>query len=133
MQLRDVTLKLEESLGERKLLQDKSEFQNTHILALKDSNGKLQREVAHNVSALAEKDMIIRNALKVREDEGRGEGTLDLDQKKQFYILQMELERLRKIVMCKGCNDREKEVVLLTCYHSFCQQCVDKNFQERNR
>lgn len=32
----------------------------------------------------------------------------------------MELDRLKKIMNCKACNDKEKEVILTSCGHCFC-------------
>lgn len=70
---------------------------------------------------MAEKDVMLRNVMKHENDSGNHqEGDLSLDQKKQFYFTQMELDRLRKIIVCKACNDREKEVILLSCFHCFC-------------
>lgn len=119
----------EELNQELENLRSLKKVQKVEILALKDSNQKLATEIAVNLKTIAEKDVQLRNIMKFQDEpQDMQEGEMSVEQKKQLYFAQMELERVRKLITCKACNEREKEVILLTCFHCFCEKCVDKNF-----
>ncbi|KAK8480055.1 hypothetical protein V6N12_033972 [Hibiscus sabdariffa] len=47
--------------------------------------------------------------------------------------LQQELREYKEILKCSVCLDRPKEVVITKCYHLFCNPCVQKVSESRQR
>ncbi|GMI85933.1 REDUCED DORMANCY 4, histone mono-ubiquitination 1 [Hibiscus trionum] len=47
--------------------------------------------------------------------------------------LQQELREYKEILKCSVCLDRPKEVVITKCYHLFCNPCVQKVTESRQR
>ncbi|XP_038700369.1 E3 ubiquitin-protein ligase BRE1-like 2 isoform X2 [Tripterygium wilfordii] len=47
--------------------------------------------------------------------------------------LQDEIKDCKAILKCGVCFDRPKEVVILKCYHLFCNQCIQRNLEIRHR
>ncbi|KAI9381959.1 hypothetical protein POPTR_014G055800v4 [Populus trichocarpa] len=47
--------------------------------------------------------------------------------------LQQELREYREIVKCSICLDRPKEAVITKCYHLFCNPCIQRIVESRNR
>ncbi|KAG9155694.1 hypothetical protein Leryth_003973 [Lithospermum erythrorhizon] len=47
--------------------------------------------------------------------------------------LQEEINECKAILKCGVCLDRPKEVVIVKCYHLFCNQCIQRNLEIRRR
>ncbi|GMH00180.1 hypothetical protein Nepgr_002019 [Nepenthes gracilis] len=47
--------------------------------------------------------------------------------------LQEEIKDCKSILKCGVCFDRPKEVVIVKCYHLFCNQCIQRNLEMRHR
>ncbi|KAL3828891.1 hypothetical protein ACJIZ3_017693 [Penstemon smallii] len=47
--------------------------------------------------------------------------------------LQEEIKDCKGVLKCGVCFDRPKEVVILKCFHLFCNQCIQKNLEIRHR
>ncbi|KAK9757637.1 hypothetical protein RND81_01G175900 [Saponaria officinalis] len=47
--------------------------------------------------------------------------------------LQEEIKECKSILKCGVCFDRPKEVVIVKCYHLFCNQCIQRNLEIRHR
>ncbi|CAH9148330.1 unnamed protein product [Cuscuta epithymum] len=47
--------------------------------------------------------------------------------------LQEEINDCKAIIKCGVCSDRPKEVVIVKCYHLFCNQCIQRNLELRHR
>ncbi|XP_073272670.1 E3 ubiquitin-protein ligase BRE1-like 2 isoform X4 [Primulina huaijiensis] len=47
--------------------------------------------------------------------------------------LQDEIKDCKAILKCGVCLDRPKEVVILKCFHLFCNQCIQRNLEIRHR
>ncbi|KAJ3706923.1 hypothetical protein LUZ61_010628 [Rhynchospora tenuis] len=47
--------------------------------------------------------------------------------------LKEEARELRGILKCSVCRDHQKEVVIAKCYHLFCNRCVQKSLESRQR
>ncbi|KAL3615914.1 hypothetical protein CASFOL_040208 [Castilleja foliolosa] len=47
--------------------------------------------------------------------------------------LQEEIKDCKAILKCGVCFDRPKEVVIVKCYHLFCNQCIQRNLEIRHR
>ncbi|KAJ4839600.1 hypothetical protein Tsubulata_040519 [Turnera subulata] len=47
--------------------------------------------------------------------------------------LQDEIKDCKSILKCSVCSDRPKEVVIVKCYHLFCNQCIQRNLEIRHR
>ncbi|XP_050368274.1 E3 ubiquitin-protein ligase BRE1-like 2 [Argentina anserina] len=47
--------------------------------------------------------------------------------------LQSEIKFYKNILQCSVCTDRPKEVVIVKCFHLFCNYCVQKNLEIRHR
>eukprot|EP00743_Colponemidia_sp_Colp-15_P005868 GILK01006307.1.p1 GENE.GILK01006307.1~~GILK01006307.1.p1 ORF type:complete len:816 (-),score=195.11 GILK01006307.1:398-2845(-) len=87
-----------------------------HAQALEDDKVKLKR--------LEEKNVLLQRKLDrfpVSQDSGDGTSTKDV------------IEYFASMVKCKVCNERNKEVVLAKCYHTFCAKCIERNLETRHR
>ncbi|KAJ7960321.1 E3 ubiquitin protein ligase [Quillaja saponaria] len=47
--------------------------------------------------------------------------------------LQDEIRICKNMIKCTVCSDRPKEVVIVKCYHLFCNQCIQRNLELRHR
>lgn len=47
--------------------------------------------------------------------------------------LQEEIKDCKSILKCGVCFDRPKEVVIVKCYHLFCNPCIQRNLEIRHR
>ncbi|XP_010542449.1 PREDICTED: E3 ubiquitin-protein ligase BRE1-like 2 isoform X2 [Tarenaya hassleriana] len=47
--------------------------------------------------------------------------------------LQEEIKNCKNILKCGVCFDRPKEVVIVKCYHLFCNQCIQRSLEIRHR
>ncbi|XAR62895.1 Ubiquitin--protein ligase [Bertholletia excelsa] len=47
--------------------------------------------------------------------------------------LQEEITECKSILKCSVCSDRPKEVVIVKCYHLFCNPCIQRNLEIRHR
>ncbi|GAB2271335.1 hypothetical protein Dimus_006176 [Dionaea muscipula] len=47
--------------------------------------------------------------------------------------LQEEIKDCKAILKCSVCFDRPKDVVIVKCYHLFCNQCIQRNLEIRHR
>ncbi|XP_057785578.1 E3 ubiquitin-protein ligase BRE1-like 2 [Salvia miltiorrhiza] len=47
--------------------------------------------------------------------------------------LQDEIKDCKAILKCGVCFDRPKEVVIVKCFHLFCNQCIQRNLEIRHR
>lgn len=47
--------------------------------------------------------------------------------------LQDDIKECKSILKCGVCFDRPKEVVIVKCYHLFCNQCIQRNLEIRHR
>jgi len=48
-------------------------------------------------------------------------------------LAKRESEKFRKMAICPACEEREKNVILARCSHTFCRECVLANVQARKR
>lgn len=49
------------------------------------------------------------------------------------HRLQEEIKECKSILKCGVCFDRPKEVVIVKCYHLFCNSCIQRNLEIRHR
>ncbi|XP_012093331.1 E3 ubiquitin-protein ligase BRE1-like 2 isoform X2 [Jatropha curcas] len=47
--------------------------------------------------------------------------------------LQDEIKDCKSMLKCSVCSDRPKEVVIVKCYHLFCNPCIQRNLEIRHR
>ncbi|KAK9027309.1 hypothetical protein V6N11_067147 [Hibiscus sabdariffa] len=47
--------------------------------------------------------------------------------------LQDEIKNCKNILKCGVCFDRPKEIVIVKCYHLFCNPCIQRNLEIRHR
>ncbi|KAK4755918.1 hypothetical protein SAY87_009675 [Trapa incisa] len=47
--------------------------------------------------------------------------------------LQDEINECKSVLKCSVCLDRPKQVVIVKCFHLFCNQCIQKNIEIRHR
>ena len=90
----------------------------------------MAKETTKNILLIKERELVIQNLLQLKTRRGETEET---DFQGQFYISKLENDRLRQKLLCRNCGENEKESVLVNCFHSFCQPCVEQNLSERNR
>eukprot|EP01126_Amoeba_proteus_P009999 TRINITY_DN13860_c0_g1_i2.p1 TRINITY_DN13860_c0_g1~~TRINITY_DN13860_c0_g1_i2.p1 ORF type:complete len:252 (+),score=64.63 TRINITY_DN13860_c0_g1_i2:395-1150(+) len=44
-----------------------------------------------------------------------------------------KLEQYKKLVRCSVCHERQKNVIITRCNHTFCRECIQSNIQNRHR
>ncbi|XP_057441705.1 E3 ubiquitin-protein ligase BRE1-like 2 isoform X2 [Lotus japonicus] len=47
--------------------------------------------------------------------------------------LEEEIRACKNMIKCTVCSDRPKEVVIVKCYHLFCNPCIQRNLELRHR
>lgn len=47
--------------------------------------------------------------------------------------LSEEVEAMRKLLNCNVCHERQKSVIITKCCHVFCERCIKRNLEARNR
>lgn len=51
----------------------------------------------------------------------------------EIKYLRHEVENYKKQVNCTNCQQNPKEMVLISCGHLFCTDCVEREIQQRRR
>ena len=47
--------------------------------------------------------------------------------------LELQIKTYKNKIMCNVCNEREKQVMLTRCCHTFCKPCIDQRIEGRGR
>ena len=47
--------------------------------------------------------------------------------------LQEENDAMRQLLNCNVCHERQKNVIITKCCHVFCDKCIKRNLDARNR
>jgi hypothetical protein len=47
--------------------------------------------------------------------------------------LQEEMDAMRQLINCSVCHERQKNTILTKCCHVFCDKCIKRNLENRNR
>jgi len=103
------------------------------IQATEVSISKLSSQISDNLSVIAEKESIIKSIISSsRGHDGSPEDASNIH-KEEYFVNKIELKRLRDLLICKVCNVNEKSVVLSTCFHTFCENCVQQKLKSRDR
>eukprot|EP00803_Ostreobium_quekettii_P008134 evm.model.scf_1686EXC.1 EVM.evm.TU.scf_1686EXC.1 scf_1686EXC:13859-22425(+) len=100
--------------------------------ALQQKEAELRRTMEEHIElALAEKNRRIKLEQDLKFWQGRGdkagrsaESTSDLE---------AQVEAMRMMLNCNVCHRRQKNVVLTTCFHMFCNHCINQRLGSRNR
>ena len=98
---------------------------------LEESNKDMVKEFSHLRKDASEKSQMLSQFIKSAK---KGE-ELDIKNMSSDQILyeRMELKRMRKMLSCPVCEKREKEVIVMKCMHTFCNECIQKNLEHRER
>ena len=48
-------------------------------------------------------------------------------------ILKEEVKEYKDMLTCTTCRAARKDTIMLKCYHVFCQACVSKRYETRQR
>ncbi|XP_039620989.1 E3 ubiquitin-protein ligase BRE1B-like isoform X1 [Polypterus senegalus] len=78
------------------------------------------------------------NLKKAQEDLSRLRRRLEKQKKVEVYtdadeILQEEINQYKAKLRCPCCNTRDKETVLIKCFHVFCYECLKTRYDTRQR
>ncbi|KEH42364.1 putative aminoacyltransferase, E1 ubiquitin-activating enzyme [Medicago truncatula] len=73
---------------------------------------------------LEEELMQVNNQIAELNSEGR---------KTAVQQLEEEIRVCKNMIKCTVCSDRPKEVVIVKCYHLFCNPCIQRNLELRHR
>ena len=101
------------------------------LKATEVSSKKANKELSEYKTQLVEKDKLIENYFKKSNPDLK----FDLTKLKadDFITARLEVDELRKKVMCEVCNKRQKNKIIAKCYHQFCGQCLDDCLDRRER
>eukprot|EP01097_Dermamoeba_algensis_P006890 TRINITY_DN4301_c0_g1_i1.p1 TRINITY_DN4301_c0_g1~~TRINITY_DN4301_c0_g1_i1.p1 ORF type:complete len:296 (-),score=75.27 TRINITY_DN4301_c0_g1_i1:43-798(-) len=93
----------------------------------------LKKKYDESVSLL-EKDVYKANRL---EEEKitlkRKIDHLSLSNSKNESSLEEELKTCKQMIRCSVCNERNKDTVIVKCFHVFCRACIKRNLEIRHR
>lgn len=106
---------------------------NNRIQGIEASVSKLSSQIADNLSIIAEKESIIKSVIASSRSNTGELPDVSNSQKEEYFINKLELRRLRDLLICKVCNVNEKTVVLSSCFHTFCEDCVQQKLKSRDR
>lgn len=68
----------------------------------------------------------------IEQLESKLESKLDLAKKHKFYLQQQQIDKLKEVVLCPICLDKQKNMSLEPCGHALCKSCVDKIFNNQS-
>jgi E3 ubiquitin-protein ligase BRE1 len=117
-ELHEDTLKRVDEL-EKKLKEKEREIEKE-----KQTN---KRQMEQNIKFQRENEQ-----MKQKQHESPSMDSLPTDQK-EANMKEVELQKYRSIVRCSMCSYRMKNVVLVKCMHSFCNDCINNCLANRNR
>eukprot|EP00741_Cyanophora_paradoxa_P012301 tig00000169_g11887.t1 len=107
-QLADVQRRLDEKIAELEVVDHQRKRASEELAA---SKRRLEKELERR---------------KERERGGGRDGELE-------ELMQEELRVTKEKLKCSVCHLRPKEVIIARCFHMFCQHCIQKSLQVRNR
>lgn len=129
---------LEDLLSDKtNLLQDKEgESVKKDILdqkqeALENSIKQNSKEISLLRKDATEKTKMLEQFLKASR-AGEGLDQKDLSQEQIIYE-RMELKRMRRLLTCPVCEKKEKDVIIMKCFHTFCDDCIKSCQNHRER
>lgn len=128
--LREATQKTESLAGNQLTLSARNELLEKTLAANEASHLRLREEIASNLQTLAEKNATITHLL---EGAAGGNSSLNRVQLEEYLQTQHQLVALKRQATCSVCEERPRNVVLDTCFHSFCDVCVENRFKNRSR
>ncbi|GAB5366837.1 hypothetical protein AAMO2058_001178000 [Amorphochlora amoebiformis] len=67
---------------------------------------------------------------KIQKYKRRLDGTVN---KREMSDIEIQLEELQQKVICQLCSENQKNVIITRCFHCFCEKCIRKNLEVRNR
>ncbi|XP_042504874.1 E3 ubiquitin-protein ligase BRE1-like 1 isoform X2 [Macadamia integrifolia] len=85
---------------------------------------ELEKERFDKKRVEEELDVVARKATRF---SAHNEGSLVVEK------LQKEIREYKEILKCGSCHDRPKEVVITKCFHLFCNPCVQRVLETRQR
>ncbi|XP_038982412.1 E3 ubiquitin-protein ligase BRE1-like 1 [Phoenix dactylifera] len=123
--------------AQRRLLDVRSEPQQLRQ-SLDGIQSKVEASQLDVTELLIELEMERFNRKRIEEDlevmtkkaahlRAQTEGSLVLEK------LRQEIREYRGILKCSICLDRQKEVVIAKCYHLFCNKCIQRTLENRQR
>eukprot|EP00798_Chlamydomonas_sp_ICE-L_P003932 gene3932-14009_t len=132
-----------------RVLSLRAESQGQEILQRDDAVAKLQyqldsltKQVAETKGRLEEADeKTLKDASKRQrlEDDGKML-TAKVDRLRKSSTvggatkeLQEEIDAMRSLLNCNVCHERQKNVIITKCCHVFCDKCIKRNVEARNR
>lgn len=108
----------------RESLEDSQSKVDKSRVSLGELQIELEKERFEKKRTEEELEVVRRKASRLR---AQTEGSSIVDK------LRQELREYRDILKCGICHERPKEVVITKCYHLFCNPCVQRIIEARNR
>lgn len=68
----------------------------------------------------------------IEQLESKLESKLDQTKRHKFHLQEKQIERLKEVVLCPICLDKQKNMSLEPCGHALCKTCVDSIFTINN-
>ena len=103
------------------------------LQTVENSVSKLSSQIADNLAVIAEKESIIKSIIASSRNQEGDLSDISTAQKEEYFVNKLELKRLRDLIICKVCHVNEKSVVLATCFHTFCHDCIQQKLKSRDR
>jgi len=107
------------AMGETKLRVEELTVKNADLMS---NNGKLSDQV----KVLGAENAKFKGS---GGGEGGGGGLTGFS----VEHLELQVKTMRNKIMCNVCNEREKQVMLTRCCHTFCKPCIDERIAGRGR
>lgn len=131
---RELSAKLETSKRELADAEKEAKWLKSAITASEKENEQIDRKKAELSDELdAERAARRRIQEEIAEcNKTIAELTAESEEE-EIQRLQEEIKECKAILKCGVCFDRPKEVVIVKCYHLFCNPCIQRNLEIRHR
>ena len=99
---------------------------------LEQSKLKLSKQISENLDSIAEKELLLKKLLNTEGVKGLKGDVTDVN-RNELIVNKLEIQRMKNLVQCKVCKDRDINVLLKNCYHTFCRKCIEQKIRNRDR
>ena len=115
-------------------MQDKEEMKlkyEREELKLQQKIDTLQSELAVKEASVHDKKRRLESDTSVHDKKEGSSGSAAAD--RQLKNLKEQCKYYEKLVLCPICNTNHKSQIITRCLHMFCNDCIKKSLESRNR
>ena len=103
------------------------------IKNLEKSLKKLSSQISDNLETIAEKESIVKSIIHSAKGNNMDMNNMTHMQREELIVNNIEIKRLRSLVVCTVCNVNDRSIILKNCFHTFCRECIQTRLKCRDR